>query len=121
MKITLEQLMGCNACDEGLKYFEDNFGEEADTDEIINKLLDEKTTASWLSWLADKFKLSTVFKRWYENGRLKEECCCKNGEQDGAYKWWFANGQLGSECYYKNGELDGAYKRWRENGQLNEE
>ena len=44
MRITLEQLKAHNACTKGLDYFTQNFGEEAEADEVIKKLLDEKTT-----------------------------------------------------------------------------
>jgi len=121
MKITLEQLKAHNACTKGLDYFKANFGEEAEADEVIKKLLDEKTTANWIEWLATEFKLTTICKYWYENGQLREEFYYKNGKRDGDYKIWYTNGQLAEECFYKNGEKDGTYKYWHENGQLREE
>ena len=118
MKITLEQVTARHACPDGLDYFKANFGAEAETDVIIKKLLDEKTTTSWIFWLAAEFKLTTVCKSWHDNGQLAHECFCKNGELEGVYKHWRENGQLYIECFYKNGEKDGVCTLWHINGKL---
>ena len=107
MRITLEQLTERRACINGLKYFTQNFGAEAETDEIIKKLLEQKTTKNWIAWLAKEFKLTTVCKRWYENGQLSTECPYKDGERDGVCKEWRDDGRLDAEYFYKNGALEG--------------
>lgn len=59
-------------------------------------------------------------KRWYyNNGQLKFEANCKDGEIDGLIKHWHRNGQLKSKLNSKNNKRHGLYEAWHENGQIN--
>ena len=53
MKITYEKLVDYNACAQGLNWFQDTFGEEADLEELINKV--PKTNRFWLFWLVTDY------------------------------------------------------------------
>ena len=46
-----------------------------------------------------------LYRFWYNNGKLWEECTYKDGEKDGLYRHWYENGELMDECTYKNGVL----------------
>ena len=45
-------------------------------------------------------------KEYYENGQLRSQGKCVNGEKHGGYKEWYINGQFWSQGNYVNGELN---------------
>jgi antitoxin component YwqK of YwqJK toxin-antitoxin module len=58
------------------------------------------------------------FKRWYGNGRIREQRFYRNGKLEGAYKSWYENGQISAHGFYKNGKWEGERRVWHYNGNL---
>ena len=42
----------------------------------------------------------------------------KDGQLDDLYRRWYSNGQLWDECTFKDGKLDGISREWYPNGRL---
>ena len=58
-------------------------------------------------------KKEGFFKKFHDNGQLKEEGNSINGKKEGLYKTYYENGQLKSEGNYKDDKLDGLhYYTW---------
>ncbi len=62
-----------------------------------------------------------IWKKYYSNGELKNECKYRNGTPTGFWKHYFENGQLKSEGKYINGKKAGTWKYYFENGEIKEE
>ena len=48
-----------------------------------------------------------VWKTYYDDGKLLEECPYKNGKKDGVCKQYFTDGTLKSEVNFQNGKYEG--------------
>ena len=46
-----------------------------------------------------------VSEDYYDNGQLREECECKDGQLDGLAKSWDEKGKLTSEDHYSKGKV----------------
>lgn len=105
MQITLEDLLKRPACKEGLVWFQENFGTKADSEEIINKLRDEKCSGGWMTWLFEKYTLSGLCEGWRTNGHIFFRINYKDGAYHGLYEEWDADGHIFFRENYKDGEL----------------
>jgi len=56
------------------------------------------------------------WKRFFEDGILREETNYKNGKRDGINKEFYKSGQLKSKCNYKDNFRVGKYRSYYENG-----
>ena len=48
-------------------------------------------------------------KRWYLNGKLKQECSFKDDRYHGLYQSWYENGNLRVQGNYLKGKQDGEW------------
>ena len=55
--------------------------------------------------LIERFKLSGVYREWYESGALWWEDHYENGVDHGVNREWHESGSLKWEYHYKNGVL----------------
>lgn len=56
------------------------------------------------------------WRRYHENGKLKEKRFYSHGVKVGLLKTWWDNGQLQVLYRFKNGEYDGTCFEWNRNG-----
>ncbi|MEY4115012.1 MAG: hypothetical protein RLZ76_1705 [Bacteroidota bacterium] len=56
------------------------------------------------------------WRRYHENGMLKEKRFYRHGVKVGLLKTWWDNGQLQVLYRFKNGEYDGTCFEWNRNG-----
>lgn len=47
-------------------------------------------------------KETEVKKKYWNNGKLKEESHCKGGKQEGIYRSWYESGEKQGEYFFKN-------------------
>jgi len=59
-----------------------------------------------------------IEKAYYKNGKIKSECCFKNGIPHGKHKHWHENGVLAWQWSFKEGIPDGIGNQWDLNGNL---
>ena len=118
MQITLKSLKEKDGCANGIIWFEENFGEEAESEEIIKNLRDIKITNNWMFWLFSKYKLSGLCEGWHDNGQLHIKENYKDGKRYGLSEWWYNNGQFLARINYKDGEWHGLCEWWYSDGQL---
>ncbi len=68
------------------------------------------------------FYCSNTFSKCHCNEKkgtnLKEEYFQNNGSKEGIYKYYWYNGILKNECNYIDGKLNGSYKEYYEDGEL---
>ena len=105
--ITLSFLKEKKACEDGIEWFNKNFGNEANVDKVKELLIKEKqyNWLEWLGWLYENAELTGEFKWYYDNGQLRKHCFYKNGKVEGEYKLYYENGQLWEHCFYKDGNI----------------
>lgn len=53
---------------------------------------------------------------WHDNGKLKSEATCINGEREGIYREYYSNGNLRLEQEYHKGQKAGKYLSYYKNG-----
>ena len=53
---------------------------------------------------------SKTYRRYHDNGKLKEEIEVANGKRNGISKYYYETGELLSECSYVLGNKHGTYK-----------
>ena len=59
-----------------------------------------------------------ISKEYYNDGQVKSELLCKEGELNGISKFFYESGELKSEMNYINGTLEGKAKSYYKNGEL---
>lgn len=62
-----------------------------------------------------------VWKRYYSNGKVKDEITYKFNRPNGPYKTFYVNGQLEEEGMWKNSRNVGGFKRYHSNGKISQE
>jgi len=61
------------------------------------------------------------WKKFFPNGKVKNEINYVNSRPRGAYKTYFENGQVEEEGSWKNNRNTGDFKRYYENGQVSQQ
>lgn len=89
-----------NTCSFGIHYF---------------KKIDE---AFYFELGSDRYKITGLYKEWYENGNLGKKSAYIDGELNGKTTKWRENGDLMSEGNYLDDKRHGAYRSYYENGQI---
>lgn len=59
-----------------------------------------------------------LWKRFFPNGKVKDEITYVNSRPSGYYKTYYDNGQVQEEGSWKNNRNTGEFKRYHENGQV---
>jgi len=54
MKVTIKKLRNLRACDSGINWFTETFGDEVDLEVLLKKLIEEKNS-DWLVWVYAAF------------------------------------------------------------------
>lgn len=62
--------------------------------------------------------LNGLYRIWYYNGKLSEECTCKNNKIHGIYRAWHPTGQIMEYSFYVHGIKEGISKKWNPTGKL---
>jgi len=118
MKITKEMLEEKKAWPEDIEWFIERFGNEAEHEDILKKLYEEKNCYGWASWLFENFKLSGELKVFGINGVLWQHGHFIDGKLNGEYKTFYENEKLRIHSYYIDGRLSGEYKIFDDNENL---
>ena len=89
----------------------------------IKKSYDEKGNISQLDSLFGECEANNcccdgVVSRFFPNGKLKEKFTYKLGMINGNYVKYFENGRIAEECIFINDKIDGSSKYWLSNGEL---
>lgn len=59
-----------------------------------------------------------IRKRYYANGRLKQEASFRDGKLDGVSRTYYEDGRLHHEKTYRGGQMNGIYRAYDEDGGL---
>ena len=59
-----------------------------------------------------------IWKRFFPNGKIKDEINFVNSRPNGYYKTYYDNGEVQEEGTWKNNRNTGSFKRYYENGQI---
>jgi len=102
MKITIEKLEELKACRDGINYFQKNFGNEAEINDVLAKINIDKNN-SYAIWLTIHFHLSGKFCSWHENGNPAVKSNWKNGKRHGLTEWFYEGGNPKVKSNWKNG------------------
>ena len=139
MKITLEMLIRHDACNSGKTWFQEKFGEEAESDEIFAALYafewvngEIRPNFDWAMWLSIEFQLdfkwlgfsciegveNGKYELWYENGQSRVFWNYVDGLLHGEHKIYYKNGQIHTSCHYVNNKRHGKYFFWDKDGRI---
>lgn len=116
MKITKAMLEKKEACSDGMKWFEENFGNEAGHKELLRKL--QTHNSSWSVWVIEKFKLSFLHETFYPDGKMRYRGNYKDGKHDGLYEGFYPDGKTSYRGNYKDGKRDGLHEEFYEDGRI---
>lgn len=111
MEITLKSLKKKEkervAWIEDVDWFKENFGESADSKDVLKKLDNAKCSTDFVRWLFVNYSLSGICKFYHSNGILEQKSEYKNGWAHGLNEIWGENGIKTRERSYINGERHG--------------
>lgn len=71
-------------------------------------------------WMCEDGNLSGITKLYYENGELEKSSNYERNVRQGVTYGYFDSGALKSACNYKDGKLDGMHKIFYEDGLIKE-
>jgi antitoxin component YwqK of YwqJK toxin-antitoxin module len=100
--------------EEGYYIFDDYGVRKRDS---IWKFYNEKNNIWEIAAYCKGFQTGTT-RRYYDNGRLRDEISYYNNWRNGPFKTWYENGQINTQGYYRRDRQDSLYTEWYPDGRI---